>query len=185
MYASVYFVWTLLLAVQVRCASLVLRTDARLCRATAEQPWMAHWFKFASLYSQRAANAIGVWHCVLCCAMRNARGATLLASLTSELADSASLRYLRRHSQSEWRAQVSKSFLLRQKRKIRNTEIGIPYLWRRRKDLNLRAGYPTYTLSRGASSPLEYFSIEQAVVFISLPNYYINYFEVCQYLFWK
>ena len=31
--------------------------------------------------------------------------------------------------------------------------------WRRRKDLNLRAGYPTYTLSRGASSPLEYFSM--------------------------
>ncbi len=26
--------------------------------------------------------------------------------------------------------------------------------------MNLRAGYPTYTLSRGASSPLEYFSIQ-------------------------
>ena len=36
--------------------------------------------------------------------------------------------------------------------------------WRRRKDLNLRAGYPTYTLSRGASSPLEYFSIGKAVL---------------------
>ena len=44
------------------------------------------------------------------------------------------------------------------KRKIRNTQMGIPYFWRRRKDLNLRAGYPTYTLSRGASSPLEYVS---------------------------
>ncbi len=32
------------------------------------------------------------------------------------------------------------------------------YLWRRRRDLNPRASYPTYTLSRGASSPLEYFS---------------------------
>ena len=31
--------------------------------------------------------------------------------------------------------------------------------WRRRRDLNSRAGYPTYTLSRGASSPLEYFRI--------------------------
>ena len=30
--------------------------------------------------------------------------------------------------------------------------------WRRRRDLNSRAGYPTYTLSRGASSPLEYIS---------------------------
>ena len=32
-------------------------------------------------------------------------------------------------------------------------------LWRGRRDLNSRAGYPTYTLSRGASSPLEYFRI--------------------------
>ncbi len=31
--------------------------------------------------------------------------------------------------------------------------------WRRRRDLNPRAGYPTYALSRGASSPLEYFSM--------------------------
>ena len=31
--------------------------------------------------------------------------------------------------------------------------------WRRRRDLNPRASCPTYTLSRGASSPLEYFSI--------------------------
>ena len=31
--------------------------------------------------------------------------------------------------------------------------------WRRRRDLNPCAGYPTYTLSRGASSPLEYFSM--------------------------
>ena len=30
--------------------------------------------------------------------------------------------------------------------------------WRRRRDLNPCAGYPTYSLSRGASSPLEYFS---------------------------
>ena len=33
------------------------------------------------------------------------------------------------------------------------------FFWRRRRDLNPRAGYPTYTLSRGASSPLEYFSV--------------------------
>ena len=29
------------------------------------------------------------------------------------------------------------------------------FFWRRMRDLNSRAGYPTYTLSRGASSPLE------------------------------
>ncbi len=34
-----------------------------------------------------------------------------------------------------------------------------PFSWRRRRDLNPRAGHPTYTLSRGASSPLEYFSM--------------------------
>ena len=72
----------------------------------------------------------------------------MLALLESELSDSAALRYLR------------------QKEKIRNTQKGIPYFWRRRKDLNLRAGYPTYTLSRGASSPLEYFSTG---VVINLP----------------
>ncbi len=33
-----------------------------------------------------------------------------------------------------------------------------PLFWRRRRDLNPRASCPTYTLSRGASSPLEYFS---------------------------
>ena len=34
-----------------------------------------------------------------------------------------------------------------------------PFIWRRRRDLNPRAGFPTYALSRGASSPLEYFCI--------------------------
>ena len=29
------------------------------------------------------------------------------------------------------------------------------FFWRRTRDLNPRAGYPTYSLSRGASSPLE------------------------------
>ena len=29
----------------------------------------------------------------------------------------------------------------------------IPLFWRRRRDSNSRAGYPTYALSRGASSP--------------------------------
>jgi hypothetical protein len=31
-------------------------------------------------------------------------------------------------------------------------ELKAHYVWRRRRDLNPRAGYPTYTLSRGASS---------------------------------
>ena len=75
-----------------------------------------------------------------------------LASLTSELVDSASLGYLRLSAQGSKPCFASKN------------KNGYPkwvsiFVWRRRKDLNLRAGYPTYTLSRGASSPLEYFSI--------------------------
>ena len=34
-----------------------------------------------------------------------------------------------------------------------------PFLWRRKRDLNPRAGFPTYSLSRGAPSPLGYFSM--------------------------
>ena len=36
------------------------------------------------------------------------------------------------------------------------TDVGL--FWRRKRDLNPRAGYPTYSLSRGAPSPLGYFS---------------------------
>ena len=51
--------------------------------------------------------------------------------------------------------------IISQKHKNRNPFcIGIAvFVWRGRRDLNSRAGYPTYTLSRGASSPLEYFRI--------------------------
>ena len=45
----------------------------------------------------------------------------------------------------------------KQKRK-RDTRMGISFSWRSRRDSNSRAGYPTYALSRGASSPLEYYS---------------------------
>ena len=34
------------------------------------------------------------------------------------------------------------------------------FIWRRWRDLNSRADCSTYTLSRGASSPLEYISIQ-------------------------
>ena len=85
------------------------------------------------------------------------RGATLLASLANKLADSAALRYLRLRASLE--AHRGKILSSPPKRKIRHARMSMPYFWRRRKDLNLRAGYPTYTLSRGASSPLEYFSM--------------------------
>ena len=45
------------------------------------------------------------------------------------------------------------------KRKIRHTRMSMPYFWRRWRDLNSRADCSTYTLSRGASSPLEYISV--------------------------
>ena len=40
----------------------------------------------------------------------------------------------------------------------RHTRLGMPFAWRRRGDLNPRDGHPPYSLSRGASSPREYFS---------------------------
>ena len=33
------------------------------------------------------------------------------------------------------------------------------FFWRRKRDLNPRAGFPTYSLSRGAPSPLGYFCV--------------------------
>ncbi len=45
----------------------------------------------------------------------------------------------------------------------KKTSVGNPteaFLWRRRRDSNPRAAFDTaYALSRGASSPLEYFSM--------------------------
>ena len=43
-------------------------------------------------------------------------------------------------------------------KKVAASYISLAATWRRRRDLNSRAAYTTYTLSRGASSPLEYFS---------------------------
>ena len=85
------------------------------------------------------------------------RGATLLASLESELSDSASLRYLRRRSLCELRRRSSKSLLLHQKRK---STVSTVLFWRRRRDLNSRAGKTRPTPLAGAPlRPLEYFSI--------------------------
>ena len=42
------------------------------------------------------------------------------------------------------------------KKTLRNE---VPFSWRGRRDLNPRAGFPTYSLSRGAPSPLGYFRI--------------------------
>ena len=38
------------------------------------------------------------------------------------------------------------------------------FTWRRRRDLNPRAGYPTYSLSRGAPSPLGYFCMVKFIL---------------------
>ena len=38
------------------------------------------------------------------------------------------------------------------------------FSWRRRRDLNPRAGYPTYSLSRGAPSPLGYFCMVKFIL---------------------
>ena len=41
----------------------------------------------------------------------------------------------------------------------KKSQKGFLFLWRRRRDLNPRASFPTYSLSRGAPSPLGYFSM--------------------------
>ena len=82
-------------------------------------------------------------------------GASGASVLVSELPDTLSLAYLRR-IRFAGRATGGKSLLL-QKTEKTATYVTV-FFWRSRRDLNSRAGYPTYTLSRGASSPLEYYS---------------------------
>ena len=38
-------------------------------------------------------------------------------------------------------------------KKVAASDMQLAATWRRRRDSNPRAGYPTYALSRGASSP--------------------------------
>ena len=69
-----------------------------------------------------ASKKLCFWHFVPCCASfhsRNARGAIFAASLTSELADSALLDYLRRRPLRELRRSRRESLFLRQKTKSR------------------------------------------------------------------
>ena len=106
-------------------------------------------------YSLRAAKPAALALRAMLRPLRNPRGATLLASLTSKLVDSATLRYLRLSLRSTAQRWANPFFSAKAKRQ----PFKDCHFWRRRKDLNLRAGCPTYTLSRGASSPLEYFSI--------------------------
>ena len=54
--------------------------------------------------------------------------------------------------------------------------------WRRKRDSNPRAGYPTYSLSRGAPSPLGYFSKCRTSLF-NHKKHYTTSPHVCQYLF--
>ena len=42
---------------------------------------------------------------------------------------------------------------------LKKARRSVLFSWRRRRDLNPCAGYPTYSLSRGAPSPLGYFSM--------------------------
>ena len=66
-------------------------------------------------------------------------------------------------------------------------------IWRRREDLNFRAGYPTYTLSRGASSAtwvllhkstqIHFSGVLHKPPFLSLLFNYTQFFLSCQYFF--
>ena len=63
--------------------------------------------------------------------------------------------------------------------------MGCFLFWRRRRDLNPRAGYPTYTLSRGASSPLEYFSVGNSIVKINCELWLIFVLQTKIFLFFS
>ena len=91
---------------------------------------------YLNLTPMRASNARRLALRAMLRLCRNARGATLLASLESKLSDSAALRYLRRRTHCVLRRKGRKSFLHRRKRKIRNTQMGIPYFWRSVWDVN-------------------------------------------------
>ncbi len=54
------------------------------------------------------------------------------------------------------------------RRQIGKAHLSMCLNWRRRRDLNSRADCSTYTLSRGASSPLEYFCIVKIKILNSL-----------------
>ena len=75
------------------------------------------------------------------------------------------IRPRRRSPLSPSRALGFKSLLQQNKKAVLCTTF---LFWRRRRDLNPRASCPTYTLSRGASSPLEYFSKVKMCSYYSL-----------------
>ena len=58
--------------------------------------------------------------------------------------------------------------------KTKRQALPVLLFWRRRRDLNPRASCPTYTLSRGASSPLEYFS--KVKMFFEIFSFWGGYF---------
>ena len=51
------------------------------------------------------------------------------------------------------RAFVARVRVLTASQNKKDTLLGVFFIWRRRRDSNSRAGFPTYALSRGASSP--------------------------------
>ena len=97
----------------------------------------------SALCGLQSPSALGAMRIVV--RAHNARGATF-ARLACASTDSASLGYLR----PSLRSAVQKRQIAPCQRK-RHPK-WVPLLWRRRRDLNSRAGYPTYALSRGASS---------------------------------
>ena len=71
-----------------------------------------------------------LWHFVLCCdGVATLAEQSAAAVQMSKLLDTAALDYLRRRTLCVLRCKGRKSFLLRQKEKIRNTLMGIPYFW--------------------------------------------------------
>ena len=88
------------------------------------------------LYSLRAPKPAALALRAMLRQRRNARGATFAASLTSELADSALLGYLRPACFASCGAGAANLSLRQKKEQSKRTAL----FWRRRRDLNSRAG---------------------------------------------
>ena len=83
-----------------------------------------------------------------------------LRRLACASTDSLALAYLRPRSLCERDARGTNLSFQSKKRKMLNTRMGIEHLWRRRRDLDSRAGKTRPTPLAGAPlRPLEYFSV--------------------------
>ena len=109
-------------------------------------------------------------------------GSNLLASLTSELVDSSARRYLRRIRYAS-RARGGKSLPLQKAEKDSHVCDCLFLAEQERFELSRRYNRPTPL----AGAPLHHLSIspKNRPWFVNLPDYYTNFFSLCQVFYGK